>query len=53
VIIGVVVWSIRRTMPAHEDPAIAELKGRLARGEISPVEYEVRMRALRDAEREP
>ena len=52
-IIGVIVWSIRRTMPTREDPAIAELKGRLDRGEISPVEYEVRMRALRDAEREP
>ena len=52
-VIGAIVWSIRRTMPAREDPAVAELKGRLARGEISPVEYEVRMRAMRDAEREP
>jgi uncharacterized membrane protein len=49
-IIGVVVWSIRRSLPPREDPAVAELKARLARGEIEPVEYEVRMRALRDGD---
>jgi len=50
-IVGVIVWAIRRSAPASEDPAVAELKSRLARGEIDPVEYEVRMRALRDGER--
>jgi uncharacterized membrane protein len=49
-IIGVVVWSIRRSLPPREDPAVAELKARLARGEIEPVEYEVRIRALRDGD---
>lgn len=46
-IIGVVVWAIRRSMPPREDPAVRELKARLARGEIDTAEYEVRMRALR------
>jgi uncharacterized membrane protein len=49
-IVGVIVWAIRRSAPAREDPAIAELKSRLARGEIDPVEYQVRMRALRDGD---
>ncbi len=49
-VVGVIVWAIRRNTPAREDPAVTELKARLARGEISPVEYEVRMRALQDAE---
>ena len=44
--IGVIVWAFRRVLPRAEDPAIAELKRRLAAGEITPVEYEVRMRAL-------
>jgi uncharacterized membrane protein len=46
-ILGTIVWAIRRSAPPREDPAIAELKGRLARGEIDPIEYQVRMRALR------
>lgn len=49
-IVGVIVWAIRRSSPAREDPAVAELKARLARGEIDPIEYQVRMRALRDGE---
>jgi uncharacterized membrane protein len=49
-IVGVIVWAIRRSAPAREDPAVAELKTRLARGEIDPTEYQVRMRALRDGE---
>jgi uncharacterized membrane protein len=48
--IGVMIWAIRRNAPIREDPAVAELKGRLARGEIDPVEYQVRMRALRDGD---
>ena len=46
-ILGTIVWAIRRSAPRREDPAIAELKARLARGEIDPIEYTVRMRALR------
>ena len=46
-IIGVVVWAIRRSMPPREDPAVRELRARLARGEIDTAEYEVRLRALR------
>ena len=46
-ILGVIVWAIRRAGPAREDPAVAALKARLARGEIDPLEYQVRMRALR------
>ena len=49
-ILGTIVWAIRRSAPAREDPAIAELKARLARGEIDPIEYHVRMRALRGGE---
>ena len=46
-IVGVIVWAIRRTLPPREDPAVRELKSRLARGEIDTAEYEVRLRALR------
>lgn len=49
-IIGVIVWAIRRVAPARDDPAVAELKSRLARGEIDMAEFQVRMRALRDDE---
>ncbi|HEX6867269.1 MAG TPA: hypothetical protein VF119_00620 [Candidatus Limnocylindrales bacterium] len=49
-VIGVVVWSIRRGMPPRDDPAVAELKGRLARGEIDTAEYHVRLRALQDGD---
>ena len=49
-VIAVIVWSIRRSMPPREDPAVAELKTRLARGEIDIAEYQVRMRALRDGD---
>jgi uncharacterized membrane protein len=49
-VIGLIVWAIRRSGPPREDPAIAELKARLARGEIDPIEYQVRIRALRDAD---
>ena len=41
-ILGVVVWAIRRAAPPQEDPAITELKARLARGEIDPIEFRVR-----------
>lgn len=47
---GMLAWGFRRTMttvddPA-EDPAVKELKRRLAAGEISRDEYEYRRREL-------
>jgi uncharacterized membrane protein len=45
-VVGVIVFALRRAIPPPEDPAIAELKRRMATGEISPVEYEVRVRAI-------
>ncbi len=45
-VIGIIAWSIRRSLPPAQDPAVAELKGRLARGEIDPSEYQARMDAL-------
>jgi len=42
-ILAVIVWAIRRNAPPREDPAVAELKSRLARGEIDPIEFRVRM----------
>ena len=46
VVIGVVVWAIRRAVPSRDDAAVAELRQRYARGEISPAEFEVRLRSL-------
>ncbi|MEO8468871.1 MAG: hypothetical protein ABI573_04300, partial [Chloroflexota bacterium] len=48
VIIVVVVWAIRRGMPARRDAAEEALRGRLARGEIDMAEFQVRLRALKD-----
>jgi uncharacterized membrane protein len=48
VMIGAFVWAIFRTAGSRDDPAVAELKDRLARGEIDTAEYQVRRRALRD-----
>jgi uncharacterized membrane protein len=45
-VIGVIVWAVRRNSAPREDPAVSELKARLARGDIDPIEYEVRLRAL-------
>ena len=45
-VLGTIVWAFRRAAPPAEDPAVVELRRRLAAGEISPVEYEVRLRAL-------
>ena len=44
-VIGVVIYAIRRST-LHDDPAVAELKARFARGEIDLAEYEVRLRSL-------
>ena len=46
VVIAVIVWAIRRTVPPPQDPAVAALKARFARGEIDPAEYQVRLAAL-------
>jgi len=49
-IIVVVIWAIRRSAPARRDPAEQALRDRLARGEIDMAEYQVRLRALKDAD---
>ena len=49
-IVIVVIWAIRRGMPARRDPAEEALRTRLARGEIDMAEYQVRMRVLRREE---
>jgi len=49
-VIGVIVWAIRRSAPPREDPAVVELKSRLARGEIDTAEYQVRLRALEEGD---
>jgi uncharacterized membrane protein len=50
VIIGVVIWAIRRNAPARRDPAEQALRERLARGEIDQAEFLVRMRTLHDGD---
>ncbi len=45
-VIGIVVWAVRRGVPPREDPAIAALKARFAAGEIDQAEFEVRLRTL-------
>ena len=49
IIVGVVVWAIRRQAP-RRDPAEEALRERLARGEIDQAEFLVRMRALHDGD---
>lgn len=49
-IVGVIIWAVRRNSRPPEDPALAELKRRLATGEISPVEYQARLDALERGE---
>ena len=46
VVIGVIVWAIRRSAPTGKDAAIGELRKRLARGEIDPAEFQARFDAL-------
>ena len=45
-IVGTIVWAIRGRVPPSEDPAVAELKARFARGEIDTAEYQVRLETL-------
>jgi uncharacterized membrane protein len=49
VVIGVVIWAIRRQAP-RRDPAEEALRARLASGEIDQSEFLVRMRALHDGD---
>ncbi len=49
-IVGVVIWAIRRSAPARRDPAEEELRDRLARGEMDTAEFEVRLRTLREGD---
>ena len=51
VVIGVVIWAIRRQAP-RRDPAEEALRQRFARGEIDQSEFLVRMRALHDGDNE-
>jgi Predicted membrane protein (DUF2078). len=48
--VGLIAFVFRRVTRPVEDPALTELKRRLADGEITPVEYEVRLRALQQGD---
>jgi len=48
VVVVMIVWAFRRAMPTGNAAAQEELRNRLARGEISPSEYEATMDALRN-----
>ncbi|HEX3265134.1 MAG TPA: hypothetical protein VHR16_05645 [Candidatus Limnocylindrales bacterium] len=50
VIIGLIVWAIRRNAPRRRDAAEEELRTRLAEGQIDQAEFLVRMRALHDGD---
>ena len=45
-VIGLIIWAIRRQAPRREDPAVEVLKARYAAGEIDQAEFEVRLRSL-------
>ena len=46
IIVGLVIWAVRRNRSLRRDPAEEELRIRLARGEIDMTEFEARLRAL-------
>ena len=48
IVVLVIVWAFRRAMPSGKAAAEQELRGRLARGEISPSEFEATLDALRN-----
>lgn len=50
VVIVAVIWAFRRAMPTGQAAAKEELRARLARGEISPSEYEATLDALKSQE---
>ena len=45
-VMGIIVWTIRRSVPTGRDAAVAQLRERLARGEIDPAEFQARFDAL-------
>jgi uncharacterized membrane protein len=45
-VVGTIVWAIRRSMGGGGDPAVAELRARLARGEIDDAEFQARLDSL-------
>lgn len=48
IVVIVIVWAFRRAMPTGKAAAEMELRTRLARGEISPSEFEATLDALRN-----
>ena len=48
IVILSVVWSLRRVFPSGKSAADAELRDRLASGDISPAEFEAREDALKN-----
>jgi uncharacterized membrane protein len=52
-VLGVIVWGIRRSSVVLRDPAEQQLRDRLARGEIDPAEYEARLDSLQEGDRKP
>jgi uncharacterized membrane protein len=46
VVIAVIVWAIRRSVPTGRDAAVQELRSRFARGQIDETEFLARMDAL-------
>ena len=46
VMVGVIVWAVRRTIPTGRDAAIRQLRDRFARGEIDQSEFDARMDGL-------
>lgn len=47
IVIVTIVWAIRRATPGGKQAADAELRDRLARGEIDPTEFAAREDALK------
>jgi uncharacterized membrane protein len=46
VVVVAVIWTIRQVMPTGKRAAEMELRNRLARGEISPAEYQASLDVL-------
>jgi len=50
-VLGVIVWGIRRSSVVLRDPAEQQLRDRLARGEIDTAEFQARLDSLHEADR--
>jgi uncharacterized membrane protein len=46
IMLGIIVWAVRRTVPSGRDAAIRQLRDRFARGEIDQSEFDARMDSL-------